>query len=314
LRAGPLALLALLALARPGLVAGEDRTELIPGAKGSRELLYRNEVLAEERRYDEGGALVEERIFDPSGLPAEIRRYVREAGRLAKVEDTDGSGNPSGSMTYRYDRNGRLLGVTAEGSLGSGSAGLIASSALPAGAWVSEGGEKPVTTVLGYDDSGRVSLIQTMKGGSSLTLESRSYGEGGLLSSVKTEDKASGLVSELSYDDKGRLSLRVDSPAKGPQAKTEYVYDEKDRVVEERSSRAGHSGKKTYAYTEAGALSRTETRRDGELLLAVDYTGDGRVEEIYDRGVVFVKATYVGGRKVKDEFYAEGKLVRTRDY
>jgi hypothetical protein len=29
---------------------------------------------------------------------------------------------------------------------------------------------------------------------------------------------------------------------------------------------------------------------------------------------VFVKATYIGNRKVKDEFYIDGVTIRTRDY
>jgi hypothetical protein len=61
-------------------------------------------------------------------------------------------------------------------------------------------------------------------------------------------------------------------------------------------------------------LTREETLRDGSLILSVDYTDDGRVEELYDDGQLFVKATYVGGRKVKDEFYSNGVVSRTREY
>ena len=50
------------------------------------------------------------------------------------------------------------------------------------------------------------------------------------------------------------------------------------------------------------------------MLLAVTYIENGRVEELYEDGALFVKATYIGGRKIKDEFFADGVLVRTRDY
>ena len=63
-----------------------------------------------------------------------------------------------------------------------------------------------------------------------------------------------------------------------------------------------------------GKIAREETRQDGQLLLVVSHTDDGRVEELYEDGMIFVKATYVGGRKVKDEFYADGVLLRQKDY
>ena len=67
-------------------------------------------------------------------------------------------------------------------------------------------------------------------------------------------------------------------------------------------------------YSESGTLTRKETLRDGSLVLSVDYTKNGRVEELYDDGQLFVKATYVGGLKVKDEFYSNGVVTRTREY
>ncbi len=49
-------------------------------------------------------------------------------------------------------------------------------------------------------------------------------------------------------------------------------------------------------------------------MLAVENIDNGRVEELYDKGELFVKATYIGGRKIKDEFFAGGVPFRTRDY
>jgi antitoxin component YwqK of YwqJK toxin-antitoxin module len=168
--------------------------------------------------------------------------------------------------------------------------------------------------VLGYEGSGRAAIVQTMKDGAVLSLESRTYAEGGGLASAAVEDRPSGLRSEFRYDGKGRVSQRTDTPAKGLKSRTEYLYDDSGRLVEETTSRGGHRASKSSSYSEGGKLVREETRRDGELLLAVDYVEGGRVEELYDGGVIFVRASYSGGRKVKDEFFAEGKLLRTREY
>jgi antitoxin component YwqK of YwqJK toxin-antitoxin module len=326
MRKGAFLLASALACAVCGLASGEDRTETISDSKGSKELVYRDDILVEERSYDPRGALIQEKAFDASSLPAETRIYVREGARLVRVDALDASGNPSGSRSYRYDRNGRLLGVDSEGSLGAGSAGMIAAGGTPQGAWISrpkpssaegakaEAGVSTETIVLGYDDEGRATIIQTMRDGAALKIEKRSYGEKGLLASVKLEDKLTGLFSELGYDGRGRLATRLDTPAKGLQVRIEYGYDDSDRLAAELSVQGAHRTAKAYEYSAEGKLAREETRRDGELLLAVSYIENGRIEELYEDGAVFVKATYLGGRKVRDEFYADGEILRARDY
>jgi hypothetical protein len=324
LRRSCLVVAGLLALAGAALASGEDRTETIADLKGSKELVYHDDVLAEERSFDASGSILQERLFDSSSLPVETRSYIREGGRIVRVEATDAMGSPSGSMSYRYDRNGRLLGVSSEGSLGMGTAGMIAAWGLPQGSWITRpgGGARAAaaaaasakTTVLGYDDSGRATVVQTMLDGAALSIETRSYGDGGILSSSRIEDKVSGLSSDLQYDGEGRLATRTDTPTKGQVLKTEYRYGDSGLLAEELARQGGHRSSKAYEYGEDGKVSREETSRDGELLLAVDYIENGRVEELYEDGSVFVKATYVGGRKVKDEFYLDGVPFRTREY
>jgi YD repeat-containing protein len=289
---------------------GEERTERIDGAKGSKELVYRDGVLVEERSYDLRGALLEEKAFSPDSLPIETKAYVRVGGRLLRVEDRDSSGVVIGSMAYYYDSNGRLLGMTAEGSLGSGSAGMISSEDGPQGSWI----KGSSTTVLAYDEAGRAIVIQTMQDGKALSVEKRRYGEKGVIASTLIQDAASGSSTELLYDEKGRQSQRRDTIKDKPEIKTVYRYDARGRLVEEERNQGSHSRLMTSSYAEDGSLARVETRLDGKLVLAVDYVENGRVEELYDEGLLFVKATYAGERKVKDEFYDDGSLLRTRDY
>jgi len=66
----------------------------------------------------------------PDSLPIDTRTYIREEGRLAKVEARDSSGVIVGSFAYRYDRDGRLLGVSSDGSLGRGAAGMRAQTSI----------------------------------------------------------------------------------------------------------------------------------------------------------------------------------------
>jgi antitoxin component YwqK of YwqJK toxin-antitoxin module len=301
----------ILALFPAVLCAGEDRVETINGAKGFSELVYQNDVLAEKRSYDAEGILLEEKTFGQDSLPIYTSSYIRKDKRLVKVEVRDASGDIVGSRAYQYDRDGRLLGVATDGVLGEGAAGMVSSGGTPQGSWTETA---VTTTVLGYDESGRAVVIQTMREGKAVSIERRTYGKGGLLSSVATEDKASGLSAKLLYDESGRQSQRKDVPAKGPEINTLYRYDESGRLAEEFKRAGIHSTLIRRTYAEDGSLSRIETSRDGELLLTVEYREDGRMEELYDNGILFVRATYIGGRKVKDEFYSEGVLVRSRDY
>lgn len=303
--------LLLIVLAPAIMCAGEDRVEKINGAKGSKELVYRNDSLSEERSYDLRGGLIEEKSFGPDSLPIETSSYIRKDGRLSRVEAKDATGAIVGSLTYHYDSDGRLLGLASDGSFGTGKAGMVSSGGTPQGSWTEAGS---TTTVLAYDESGRALVIQTMKDGKGISIERRTYDEGGILSSVVTEDKVAGSSSELLYDKKGRQSQLRDIPAKGAETKVQYRYDDAGRLVEDLRRSGIHTISVSREYATGGALSRVETRRDGELLLAVDYVENGRVEELYDAGELFVKASYFGGRKVKDEFYSDGALLRSREY
>jgi antitoxin component YwqK of YwqJK toxin-antitoxin module len=298
-------------LSRAFICSGEDRTEVIKSQKGSKELVYRDDSLAEERSFDMAGSLLEEKTFGPDSLPTSTSSYIREEGRLARVEARDASGVIIGSRDYHYDRNGRLLGVSASGSLGDGAAGMVSSGGTPQGSWTEAGS---TTTVLSYDETGKVVVSMSMKEGKTISIERRMYGEGGILSSIVTEDKVSGSSSELLFDEQGRQSQRREIPAKGIETATQYRYDESGRLLEELKRVGSHATSIRRTYAEDGKLARVETRRDGQLMLAIDYVENGRVEELYDDGILFVKASFVGGRKVKDEFYSEGVLVRARDY
>jgi YD repeat-containing protein len=290
---------------------GEDRTERINGAAGWKELLYRDDALVEERSFDADGGLLMERSFSPEAIPVVTKRFVREFGHIAKIEATDASGNPIGGMSYHYDRDGRLILVSSEGVLGGDAVGMMTSSGTPQGSWISS---ESKTTIIAYDEAGRANLLQYMKDGKVTSIEKRNYGTGGALASVAVDDKSSGTSTTISYDEKGRQSQRKEVAAKGEEALTQYDYDDSGRLVEEEKRSGGHVLSTRRSYATDGTQSRVETRRDGSLILAVDYAGATRVEELYEDGTLFVKATYIGGRKVKDEFYADGVLQRSREY
>jgi YD repeat-containing protein len=300
----------------------------LPGG-GARELVYRRGALAEERVTDSLGALLEEILYgaappaeaspgSPSkdaaeSAPLESRKYLRsKSGRLERVEARDSGGELVGSLDYRYDRSGRLLGVASTGSFGPGGAGMISAGGPPRGSWIAAGSS---TTASSFDELGRPLVLKTMLDGKAVLVERRTYGAGPNPARIETEDLESGALTAIDDDESGRPILRKDSIRGKETSRTAYRYDEGGRLVEETSrDAAGGLLSRSLSYGEDGALRREETRKDGTLMSAVEYVEGGRVEELYRGGELFVKATYADGRKVRDEFYSEGESVRRKDY
>jgi len=311
------------ATARDG--SGESsalRTETLPLPGGSvRELAYRGRDLVEERIIDRSGALIEELFFDSGSspskgaapIPYEKRAYLRsETGRLLRVEARDSAGALLGSMDYRYDRDGRLLGVASSGSFGAEAAGMIISGGPPQGSWTSGSG---TTTALSYDEGGRPTSRRTLREGKAVALERRIYGEGPHPGRIETEDLVSGELTIVDCDGEGRNLVKIVSIGGRETARVAYSYDGEGRLAEEATRySSGGITTRSLSYLADGSLGREETRRDGVIIGAVDYFEGGRIEELYRGGELFVKATYRSGRKVKDEFYAEGAPVREKEY
>jgi hypothetical protein len=287
----------------------------LPGG-GTHELVFRRGALAEERMTDSLGALLEETFYGAApaeSAPVESRKYLRsKSGRLERVEARDSSGELLGSLDYRYDRQGRLLGVASTGSFGPGGAGMISAGGPPQGSWIAAGTS---TTAASYDERGRPLVLKTMLDGKTVLVERRTYGEGPNPVRVETEDPVSGSLTSVDDDESGKPLLRRDSIRGKETSRTTYRYDDRGRLVEEAARDAsGGVATRSLSYGEDGSLKREETRKDGNLLGAVEYVEGGRVEELYRGGELFVKATYSAGRKVKDEFFSGGESVRQKEY
>lgn len=300
----------------------------LPGG-GVRELVYRRGALAEERVTDSLGALLEEILYAsappaeassdspskvlPESAPFESRKYLRsKSGRLDRVEARDSGGELVGSLDYRYDRSGRLLGVASTGSFGPGGAGMISTGGPPQGSWIAAGSS---TTASSFDEQGRPLVLKTMLDGKAVLVERRTYGAGPNPVRIETEDLDSGALAAIDGDESGKPMLRKDSIRGKETSRTEYRYDDEGRLVEETArDAAGGLLSRSLSYGEDGALRREETRKDGTLMSAVEYVEGGRVEELYLGGELIVKATYAAGRKVRDEFFSGGESVRRKDY
>jgi hypothetical protein len=280
---------------------------------GSLERVLKGGVLREERRSGQRGELLEELFYFESGLLRERRAYGYEARRLAKVEAFDSGGAPLGALSYRYDPRGRLAELAATGSFGEARSGLLG---LPGGGIAAEWSTLEGELLLRrFDQAGRVASVETRRGDAVLRRESFSYeGSSARPSFSLLEDLASGEGTEKAFDAAGRiLSLRVLSKG-AERSRTDFAYDAKGRLESERTRSGGSLTLRSLSYDEEGGLLREETRKDGLLFRTVVFAGEGRVEEYFEGGILVLRATYEGARKVKDEFFEGGQVARSRSY
>ena len=70
-----------------------------------------------------------------------------------------------------------------------------------------------------------------------------------------------------------------------------------------------------YEYAADGALQREEYRVKGALVKVTRQGPDGtRTEELYREGQPFLRISYEGEEKIREEVLAGGEVVRVREY
>jgi hypothetical protein len=287
---------------------GNTSEQRIAAAKTETE--EREGDIVTRRLYDDSGAILEESFFDAKGL-YERRIYMRSAGRLRRVEARASDDSLLGTLDYRYDGLGRLLAVIPTGSMGSGSVGMIASGPTPSGAWAGDGTS---LTVQLLDEQGRQTKVETLAGGKAVERTTYAYAEGDLPVRAEEQDLNAGISVVSDFDAQGKLLVREEFSKGVLSLRTDYRYDSEGRLAEERYRDKGRLVIRSFSYGEKETLEREETRIDGIISEAVEYRGELRIVERYFEGSLFAVTTYAAGRKTKDEFYADGDLIRVKEY
>lgn len=224
----------------------------------------------------------------------------------AAVEARASASEPS------FDRlvspEGRLLASSPSGVGGASSGELRSAGGLVA--WERSGPELLVRT---YDAAGQLVSSRSYRDGKLVAEESRERDERG--ETVRYLEPAAERLSIERYE-RGYLISRETFVKGAATGRSGFAYDEAGRLVRElRSPAGGPAVELSYRYAQNGFLERDEERRGGVLSLARSYAPDGsRVEERYDGGRLAVITRFAGGRRVAEEFYQGGVLVRERRF
>jgi hypothetical protein len=270
---------------------------------------------------EEEGILVEESAFDDDGRPLTARRFLVDGsveetsyayidGRLLSRRTSIG-GEILETMDYSYAPDGRLVSAKASSGAfqGSGKSASGASSMWRKGP---DGLELRL-----YDASGRLAAVRVYDGTILKSDETRTWAgdvlehselvtsdgtktsttyavtgaAAGSILSISVERGGTTVSSDRrSYDDAGRL-LRMESETGGRRAVTEYAYDDQGILAVER-----------------------RFLDPGQLLVIRHESSTDKVEETYREDILIARVAYRDGRRVKEELYKDGIVVRTRTF
>ena len=289
------------------------RWEAAPTDGGARreESEFIGETLIARRRFDPGGAILTEESYR-GGTLEEKSVFTYAGSRLLRIRSTGPDGSLLRTDEYLYAGNGRLREVrrlTAGGQASdsrffAGSGGLAGERHLAGGALF----------IARYDAKGRVVSRERRVADATAAREDFIYraDSNALLSSTQTLARE-GRVTRRQYDGKGRLLVETVSGPGSASERTEYRWDDSDRATSRvRQGRAGLE-EWAYGYDAEGTLLREEYRRGGALEKVTVFLGNNtRVEELYAEAELFLKVTWEGERRVKEEVFENRRPVRER--
>ncbi len=240
------------------------------------------------------------------GVIASAAVAQANGGGPAAVEARASASEPS------FDRlvspEGRLLASSPSGMGGTASGELRSGGGLVA--WERSG---PELLVRAYDAAGQLVSSRSYRDGKLVAEESREHDERG--ATVRYLEPAAERLTVERYE--SGLLVSREAFVKGvATGRSGFAYDGAGRLVRElRSPAVGLDVELSYRYAQDGFLERDEERRGGVLFIARSYARDGsRVEERYDGGRLAVITRFEGDRRVAEEFYQGGVLVRERRF
>jgi hypothetical protein len=285
------------------------RWENRPGS----ERVFVEGVLAEDRSFDRAGRPTAERFYLEGRL--ERRVEYRYGPRGLEAADTyDAQGVFLSRERYELGPRGELRRVTREApgdplqSLAlTGTGGRRFEDRLASGGY---------ELVERYDTRGRLDSSQVLRDGKPGEILRNAYDES-LEHPRSTErfDSASSTRTVTRFDAEGRMVERVTFQGQKRLEEWSYSYDSRGNRIQAICRGGQGTEAWSYSYDSSDRLVREESRIRGELVKITRYQEDGsRIEELYREGSTFLRVTYAGGRKIREEVLSAGQVVRVREF
>jgi hypothetical protein len=301
--------------------AEERRWTLVRSADGrTEEREERGGVIAARRLSGAAGELLQEELFE-AGRPSSRSVFEYASGRLVRARVFAADGSLSSTVEYRTAPSGRLREVrwtAADGSLRTVSQAAGGTGSVAGGAAVSEerSREGDGWTTTRYDETGRAA-VREQGGPGGLVSRQRLLYAGGSLTPVSstTEWPAEKKVVETSYDAAGGEIAETATVAGVVTERVAWTRDEAGRVLVMRRTGAGGTEEVHNTWTADGTLEREEHFvRGARVKNVIHSAADERVEELFDDGELFLRVTYRGEERIREEVILDGTVVRVRTF
>ncbi|MDA8410333.1 MAG: hypothetical protein M0001_08075 [Treponema sp.] len=279
------------------------------------EQTWHGKVMTDEIEFGITGQMLRESSYSEE-KPAELlwsETYLYDKTRLAKVIRLDAGGNETGTRSYRYDPDGRLLSVELSGYYGNVDVGTLSRSSLPRAFW--QEAQDGVMRIELFDLRGNVVSVRFVKADRIRAIQHFLYDARGQLLSDTLDDVAEGTKVVSTYGPDGKLATETSSKNGSTIDSRAYQWDKEGNLVVETRSYPLPVVKIDRTWDSNGKLLREERRENGDLVLLTSYEPDSvRLEETWSENQLVVRTRFENGIKVKEEFFKDGVVVRTRNY
>ena len=274
-----------------------------------REALTQDGMIREELLYDKDGFPSLERRYNENGA-VEDTKYTYASGRLvSKTVSLDGL--TVKVISYLYAPDGRL--ASARESPG----GYFATSSTMRGISYSWKMSDGFVELSGYDSSGRLVSVSLYSGSELKRHEVRTWNNGLIERVLLTE--GTGVITETEYETQGAATGKprlIQTGLKGDLKTTERrLYDDEGRVAKLELISGQSESSTEYEYDQDGNLLLQNMSQNGILVSVTRYVSTtSRIEESYENGVMFARVNFEDGRKVLEEIFKDGLVVRSRSF
>lgn len=270
---------------------------------------------------EEKGILSEESTFDADGRPLLARRFLADGvveetgygyidGKLL-VKETSRGGKVLETVRYVYSPDGRLVSAKASNGAFYGS-GKTVDGVASMWRMGPDGLE-----LRGYDASGRLASVRVYDGVVLKRRETRIWAGNALeRSSIVTSDGTTTVTAfEVSGAAAGSILTLTVERAGLVESRERRAYDDAGRLKRVESEIGGKRASTEYAYDDQGVLAMEKRLLERDQALVIHYVSKTEiVEENYRGDVLFARVSYQDGRRVKEELFKDGVIVRTRTF
>jgi YD repeat-containing protein len=270
-------------------------------------------LLAARRVYGAEGELLQEDEYSGGAL-ARKSLFTYRGNRLLKVRVVKPDGSLSYAEQYVYGTSGALREVRRTEA--GGGTRLSAYVVGPAGLSEERNASGDVLFVARYDARGKLASREQRRGEQVLSREDYTYQPDSDRRQASVERfPPQNEVVERRYDGEGRLTSETRRTAGSLTEESTWSRDAEGRTV--GRSRRTAAGLETWKYlVDAGGRTLREDylRRGMRERVTIFGEGNLRTEDFYREDGVFLRVFYDGDKRLREEVFEGGKLVRERHY